>query len=91
MSAFFKKRVGFLIHNIYPDALKYALLCNILCTHSVLGAWRRQSLVFPFTASHVKMPNHGNSLVVQWLGLCAFTAEGVSSVPGGGTKIPQAA
>ena len=34
--------------------------------------------------------NIGNSLVVQWLGLCAFTAEGQGSVPGQGTKIPQA-
>ena len=32
----------------------------------------------------------GNSLVVQWLGLCAFTAEGPGSVSGQGTKIPQA-
>ena len=32
----------------------------------------------------------GNSLVVQWLGLCAFTAEGAGSIPGWGTKIPQA-
>ena len=30
-------------------------------------------------------------LVVQWLGLLAFTAEGLSSIPGWGTKIPQAA
>ena len=28
--------------------------------------------------------------MVQWLGLCAFTAEGVGSIPGQGTKIPQA-
>ena len=33
----------------------------------------------------------GNSLVIQWLGLCAFTVEGLGSVPGQGTKIPQAA
>ena len=32
----------------------------------------------------------GNSLVVQWLGLHAFTAEGPGSIPGWGTKIPQA-
>ena len=32
----------------------------------------------------------GNSLVVQWLGLRAFTAEGLGSIPGRGTKIPQA-
>ena len=32
----------------------------------------------------------GNSLVVQWLGFRAFTAEGLGSIPGQGTKIPQA-
>ena len=32
----------------------------------------------------------GNSLAVQWLGICAFTAESPSSIPGWGTKIPQA-
>ena len=32
-----------------------------------------------------------NSLAVQWLGLCAFTAEGMGSIPGQGTKILQAA
>ena len=31
----------------------------------------------------------GNSLVVQWLGLCASTAGGASSIPGQGTKILQ--
>ena len=31
----------------------------------------------------------GNSLVVQWLGLCAFTAKGTGSVPVWRTKIPQ--
>ena len=29
--------------------------------------------------------------MVQWLGLCALTAEGPGSIPGWGTKIPQAA
>ena len=33
----------------------------------------------------------GNSLVVQWLGLCAFTAKGLGSIPGQGTKMPEAA
>ena len=32
----------------------------------------------------------GNSLVVQWVGLRAFTAEGAGSNPGQETKIPQA-
>ena len=31
-----------------------------------------------------------NSLAVQWLGLHAFTAEGMGSIPGRGTKIPHA-
>ena len=31
-----------------------------------------------------------NSLVVQWLELGAFTAEGLCSIPGWGAKIPQA-
>ena len=32
----------------------------------------------------------GNSLVIQWLGLCTFTTKGLGSIPGWGTKIPQA-
>ena len=32
----------------------------------------------------------GNSLLVQWLGLNALTAEGLGSIPSQGTKIPQA-
>ena len=27
---------------------------------------------------------------MQWLGLCSFTAEGLGSISGQGTKIPQA-
>ena len=33
----------------------------------------------------------GNSLAVQWLGLRALTAEDPGSIPGQGTKLPQAA
>ena len=32
----------------------------------------------------------GNSLVVQWLGLSTLTALALNSIPGPGTKIPQA-
>ena len=32
----------------------------------------------------------GNSLAIQRLGLCSFTAKGLGSVPDGETKIPQA-
>ena len=31
----------------------------------------------------------GTSLVVQWLRICASTAEGTGSIPGQGTKIPH--
>ena len=31
----------------------------------------------------------GTFLAVQWLGLCASSALGTGSIPGGGTKIPQ--
>ena len=34
---------------------------------------------------------NGNSLLVQWLRLGTFTAVGPGSIPGRGTKIPQAA
>ena len=34
--------------------------------------------------------SQGNSLAVQWLGCCAFTAEGPGSTPGQGTKTLQA-
>ena len=33
----------------------------------------------------------GNSLEVQWLGLCAFIVEGLGSIPEWGTKIQQVA
>ena len=32
----------------------------------------------------------GNSLAVQWLGLCAFTSRGAGLIPGRGAKILQA-
>ena len=32
----------------------------------------------------------GSSLVAHWLGVCSFIAEGADSIPGLGTKIPQA-
>ena len=38
----------------------------------------------------LKKQTSGNSLVDQWLGLRAFTAEGSGSVAGWGAKIPQA-
>ena len=46
-----------------------------------------QSLLRQINYNHI---HSGNSLVVQHLGLSAFTAEGPSSIPGWGTKIQQA-
>ena len=39
--------------------------------------------------NYVQSKHLGDSLVVQWLGFHAFTAEGLGSIPGWGTKIPQ--
>ena len=46
-----------------------------------------ESFVFEFL---VKKAVAGNSLVVQWVGLLGFLAEGPGSVPGGETETPQA-
>ena len=42
----------------------------------------------PVTPTLKNLKEFGNPLVVPWLGLSAFTAEGPGSIPGGGTKIP---
>ena len=39
---------------------------------------------------HRSQPGSGNSLVVQWLGLCASTLQVPGSIPGWETRIPQA-
>ena len=44
-----------------------------------------------FSSSCPKKKQDGTSLAVQWLGLGASTAGGPGSIPGQGTKIPQAA
>ena len=49
----------------------------------------------PFYSSFSSLPPNlrkrkGNSLEVQGLGLSTFTAVGPGSIPGQGTKIPQA-
>ena len=38
---------------------------------------------------HLKKKSSGNSLVVQWLGLPAFTAKGAGSISGPRAKIPK--
>ena len=44
----------------------------------------------PVRMGIIKMTTMGNSPVVQWLELQTLTAEGLGSIPGGGTKNPQA-
>ena len=39
-----------------------------------------------WTGVFQKQSQTENSLAVQWLGLCAFTAQGTGSIPGWGTE-----
>ena len=39
--------------------------------------------LYRLCSSHTKIPPVGNSLAVQWLGLCTLTAKGPGSIPGG--------
>ena len=50
---------------------------------------RKKSYTTPKKKKH-KRKRVGNSLAVQWLGLCTLTAEGPGSIPVWETKIPQA-
>ena len=56
------------------------------------GVWLHGTYILIYIALYIFKTSYfpGNSLVVQWLGPGALTAEALSSVPGGGTKIPQA-
>ena len=42
-----------------------------------------------FSLKVLKPSNLGTLQVVQWLKVCAFTAEGTGFIPGEGTKIPH--
>ena len=50
-----------------------------------LSDWDWENITQIFEFKHI-----GTSLAVQWLGLSTFTAVGPGSIPGQGTKIPQA-
>ena len=63
------------------------LLLLLLITGVTAIIWRQPQNPSPL---YFKVGDLGSSLVVQWLGLCAFTALGPGSIPGQGTKIPQA-
>ena len=68
------------------QSLPFSLTCLLcLSTSSSIQIFSTVGDFLPF-----KELIQGNFLAVQWLGLCAFTAKGPSSIPGHGTKIPQA-
>ena len=48
------------------------------------------SLVIDKTIEQIRKTREENSLAVQWLGLCTSIAGCMGSIPGQGTKIPQA-
>ena len=49
------------------------------------------SIIIILYKNSYALKSPGNSLAVQWLGLCTFTAEGPGSIPGWETKIPHSA
>ena len=54
------------------------------------GLWIMWEKVLILRRHLLQFLRMGNSLAVPWLGLDVFTAEGSGSIPGRGTKIPQA-
>ena len=70
-----------------PVLTPVAVLLLLLITGVTAIIWRQPQNPSPL---YFKVGDLGSSLVVQWLGLCAFTALGPGSIPGQGTKIPQA-
>ena len=81
---------GYHDHNYYPSPQALRLWGSRNCHTS-------QAVVYVGTATSgesvtvsIKITNAGTYPVVQWLGLRAFIAEGTGSIPGRGTKIPQA-
>ena len=68
--------------------------CLLLPLHSQLHLAPSPLWDLPFISisSLEILPSHPEGIPWQsgWLGLCSFTAEGPSSVPGWGTRIPQA-
>ena len=61
--------------------------------HVSFNGWMdQQNVVYPYNGLlfNIKKVIPGKYLVVQWLGLCTFPAEGTGSIPGWGAKILQA-
>ena len=70
--------------------LKYFYTPQPLCVEVILNHMKHLiSEYFLKNGNGKKKKKRGNSLVVQCLGLCTFTAEGLGSIPGRPNKIPQ--
>ena len=65
-----------------------------VATEHLKGGWSEvrwgHKLNSHWTLKTIWKGKQRTSLEVQWLGLHAFTAKDASSIPGPGTKIPQA-
>ena len=61
-----------------------------ICISESLCCTQETNTTLRINSTSVKKKNAGTSLAVQWLGLCAVTAEGLGSIPGQRTKIPHA-
>ena len=61
-----------------------------LCQHHSVEIECESCVILHFPRVTLKKIISRNSLAVQWLGLCAFTAKGPGSTPGWGTKILHA-
>ena len=67
-----------------PVLTAVAVLLLLLIAGVTVIIWRQPQDPSPL---YFKVGDLGSSLVVQWLGLCIFTALGAGSIPGQGTKI----
>ena len=61
----------------------------------ILQPFKVYYIIMPSSYIHLDIEHQqilwsGEFLEAQWLGLCIFTAEGTGSIPGQGTKSPQA-
>ena len=78
--------------DIYPRELKTCPHKNAyMNVHSSIIHNGQKQPKCPSANEWINKMWSGNSLAVQWLGLRTLTTEGLRSIPGRGTKIPQAA
>ena len=91
---------GCILHPLNKVLFQFGILhlhCPIIYVHSTFRnaplhfQWLRKNILISFRLLYQYWPDIGNSLVVQWLGLDAFTAVAPSSIPSWATKILQAA